>query len=76
MIGQAPRKDRIPGTYKALPVGLELYDLATDIGETKNLAAEQPEKVKELQAKADAYRTQFGDTLTKTASTEVRPAAR
>jgi arylsulfatase A-like enzyme len=29
----------------------ELYDLATDIGETKNLAGSQPEKVKELQAK-------------------------
>lgn len=76
MIGQAPGKDGTPGKYKALPVGLELYDLATDIGETKNLATEQPEKVKELQAKADAYRTQFGDTLTKTTSTEVRPAAR
>lgn len=29
----------------------ELYNLATDLGETKNLAAEQPEKVKELRAK-------------------------
>jgi arylsulfatase A-like enzyme len=28
----------------------ELYNLATDIGESKNLAASQPEKVKELQA--------------------------
>ena len=26
----------------------ELYDLATDIGESKNLAAEKPEVVKEL----------------------------
>ncbi len=29
----------------------ELYNLATDIGESKNLAGSQPEKVKELQAK-------------------------
>ena len=31
-----------------------LYDLATDLGEQKNLAAEQPEKVKELRARLDA----------------------
>jgi arylsulfatase A-like enzyme len=33
---------------------VELYNLATDIGEQKNLAVEQPEKVKELRAKLDA----------------------
>ena len=34
---------------RAVAPGPHLYDLSTDIGETKNLAAEQPEKVKELQ---------------------------
>lgn len=33
---------------------VELYNLVTDIGEQKNLAAEQPEKVKELLAQIDA----------------------
>ena len=33
---------------------VELYNLATDIGEQKNLAAEQPEKVNELRAQLDA----------------------
>ena len=33
----------------------ELYDLATDIGESKDLAAAQPEKVKELQALWDKW---------------------
>jgi arylsulfatase A-like enzyme len=33
----------------------ELYDLATDIGESKDLAAGQPEKVKELQAMWDKW---------------------
>ena len=33
----------------------ELYDLATDIGESKDLAATQPAKVKELQAKWDRW---------------------
>ncbi len=32
-----------------------LYNLATDLGEQKNLAAEQPEKVKELRARLDAF---------------------
>lgn len=34
---------------------VKLYNLATDIGETKDLAAAQPEKVKELQSKWDAW---------------------
>jgi arylsulfatase A-like enzyme len=33
----------------------KLYNLATDIGETKDLAAAQPEKVKELQWQWDAW---------------------
>jgi arylsulfatase A-like enzyme len=45
------------GTWKLIPAGTgpkkkktvdELYDLATDLGETTNLAAKQPGKVKEL----------------------------
>ena len=35
--------------------GVELYNLADDIGESKNLAASQPEKVKELRARLDAF---------------------
>ena len=33
---------------------IELYNLKEDIGETKNLASAQPEKVKELKARLDA----------------------
>ncbi len=33
----------------------KLYNLKDDLGETKNLAAAQPERVKELQAKWDAW---------------------
>ncbi len=35
--------------------GAELYDLAKDIGETKNLANQQPDKVKELAADWDHW---------------------
>ncbi len=57
-----------------LPVGLELYDLATDLGETKNLATARPEVVQDLQSKADAMRAQLGDSLTKRTGNAVRPA--
>jgi arylsulfatase A-like enzyme len=38
----------------------ELYDLAHDIGETKDLAAAQPAKAKELRAQLDAYLKSVG----------------
>lgn len=52
------------GTWKLVPgpagggarkvarsgAGMQLYDLATDLGETKNLAAEHPDRVKEMAA--------------------------
>lgn len=38
------------------PAGkVELYNLAEDVGETKNLAAAQPEKVKELRARLSSF---------------------
>jgi arylsulfatase A-like enzyme len=39
---------------------LELYNLRDDVGETKNLASEQPEKTKELHAKMIAWRESVG----------------
>lgn len=37
---------------------LELYNLGDDIGETKNLAKENPAKVKELHERLVAWRTE------------------
>jgi arylsulfatase len=64
MVGQAPGKDGIPGKYKPLPVALELYNLRDDLGETKNVAAENPEIVKRLEALAETAREDMGDKLT------------
>lgn len=64
MIGQAPGKDGIPGKYKGLPVAHELYNLRDDIGEAKNVAAENPEIVKRLEALAELAREDMGDKLT------------
>ncbi len=73
--GQPQAKGGIPVRYKALKVGLELYDLNTDPGETKNLAEAKPEIVRELQKLADAHRASLGDSLVKTKGQDVRPAA-
>lgn len=39
---------------------IELYNLKDDVGETKNLAAEMPEKAKELREKLHAWRAEVG----------------
>ena len=39
--------------------GAELFNLADDIGESKNLAAARPEKVKELGDRWQAWNTQL-----------------
>lgn len=64
MIGSDPGRDGTPGKYKPLEVGLELYDLSKDVGETKNLLSEKPEIVTTLQARADVMRKDLGDRLT------------
>ena len=43
----------------------ELYNLADDLGETKDLAKEKPEKVKELNAKLDAWLKSVGAKMPK-----------
>lgn len=51
---------------------LELYNLRQDIGETKNLAKEQPEKTKELRDKMLAWRKSINAPMP-TANPEVKP---
>ncbi len=73
MNGQAPGHGGIPGKYRKLEVGLELYDLDTDIGERTNLASQHPEVVRELEKKADAIRRELGDRLKNQQGRAVRP---
>lgn len=46
-----------------LPSSVELYDLATDPGESKNLAAQYPDKVVTLQKRIDELSTQAAKPL-------------
>jgi hypothetical protein len=52
------------GDWKLLKMGKEspeLYNLVEDIGEKTDLAAKQPDKVKELQAAHDAWNAQLAE---------------
>jgi arylsulfatase A len=51
----------------------ELYDLETDIGETNDVAADNPEVVAELLGHVELARADLGDELTGATGTGVRP---
>ncbi len=69
-------QDGTPGPYEQKTCGLELYNLDTDIGESKDVAAEHPEVVTRLQALGQKIRSQLGDALTKVDGAEIRPAGK
>lgn len=67
-------KDGSPGPYEEKKCGLELYDLATDIGESRNVADDHPDEVARLQKLAEPFRTDLGDALTGRKGNGLRPA--
>jgi arylsulfatase A len=66
-VGARPREGRI---------GLSLFDLENDIGETANVAGERPDVVKKLMEFVERAREDLGDTLTKREGENVRPVGR
>ena len=64
----------VPTKYVQRKIELSLFDLGTDPGETKNVAAEHPEIVARLQALAQQAREDLGDSATKQTGKNVRPA--
>ena len=71
-----PGKDGQPGPYKQLKTELALYDLAADVGETKNVAAEHPDVVVSLQKLGEGARDDLGDSLTGRTGKNRRPAGK
>ena len=53
-------------------IGLSLYDLEADVGETTNVADKHPEVVARLQALGEKAREELGDALTKRQGKGVR----
>ena len=58
-VGVEPGKDGFPGKYARGKIGSELYDLRANIGENKNVAAENPEVVQRLQALGEAMNAEI-----------------
>jgi arylsulfatase A-like enzyme len=73
MNGQVPGKDGMPGEYKMIDLQqIELYNLETDEGETKNVAAANPKVVVKIQQLARDMRFKLGDSLLHMEGTENR----
>ena len=67
MEGRTPGRGGTPGQYDwDRRTGLELYDLAADIGERHDVAAENPEVVARLLGLVEAMRADLGDDITGT----------
>ena len=75
-LGVEPGNDAHPGPTAKGKSKLELYNLHDDISETKNVIADHPDIVKDLQALAEIARDQLGDSLTKRKGKEIRPPQR
>src|SRR5690606_16891998 len=62
LAGREGRDDGTPIAYRQEQIGLALFDLENDIGETRNVAEEHPEIVARLQELGDTMRAELGDT--------------
>ncbi len=65
-----------PVPYDTGKIGLALFDLENDIGETTNLAEEHPEIVRRLVALAEKARADLGDSAVKRPGKNVREPGR
>jgi arylsulfatase A len=71
-----PGSGGTPGPYETRRIELSLFDLQTDLGETRNVAAEHAEVVQRLLRLAEAARADLGDTETAQKGAGVRPPGR
>ena len=66
----------IPVNYSQEKIGLALFDLKNDVGESKDVAQENPQVVERLQRLAEEARVDLGDKLTKRQGSGIRAAGR
>ncbi len=71
-----PGSGGTPGPYEQRKIGLSLFDLAADVGETTNVADQHPDIVKRLQALGEQAREDLGDSATKRKGKNVREPGR
>lgn len=68
--------DGQPGKYVTSKTPLALYDLVTDPGEQRDIAAAHPDVVDRLSKLADEIRNDLGDSLINRAGNGIRPSGR
>jgi arylsulfatase A-like enzyme len=68
----APGADGKPGPYADRMIELSLFDLESDIGESRNIADQHSEVVERLKQLADRARDDLGDSATKREGKGVR----
>ena len=74
--GRPGGKDGKPVRYDHVGIGVRLYDLKNDVGETTDVAADHPKVVARLLRHAEAARAELGDKLTGRQGSGVRPVGR
>jgi arylsulfatase A-like enzyme len=65
LAGEPGGRDGIPAPYHRHEIGLSLYDLQSDVGETSDVASQHPDVVERMQRLADAMRADLGDARLK-----------
>jgi arylsulfatase A len=65
-----------PAAYQQAQIGLALFDLDEDVGETTNVADQHPDIVAKIQGLADRMRAELGDSATKQKGSGVREPGR
>jgi arylsulfatase A-like enzyme len=76
LAGKPGGKDGKPAEYTEQKTALALYDLESDVGETKNVADQHPDVVRRLEALAEKAREELGDSATDRKGKGVRPPGR
>ncbi len=71
--GKVPGMNGHAVRYEQLEIGMELFDLKNDVGETTNVADQYPNVVARLKKHAEHARQTLGDKLTGRKGSEVRP---
>ena len=77
MKGRVPGNNGIPGKYDySARTEVELYDLASDPFETRNVAQDHPEVLSRLSKLAEVKRGELGDRLQGVEGSDVRAPGR
>ena len=71
--GRVGTDDGLPIKYDQNKMDMELYDLATDISEEKNVLDQHPEIVKSLMQLVEKARKDMGDSLVERIGSGTRP---